>query len=166
MLKIFSGILFLITSTLFGFYKAENLRKRKLFWEDFVKFLALLKVKLRYVGSDITELVIDCSNFENMYFFKEEFSADNQNSPLMRWELASEKTKKEFNLKTESYNAIYNFGLNLGATDMIGQIEHIELYEVIANKELSEEEKNYNTNKKLYRMLGFFAGTVIAILII
>ena len=82
------------------------------------------------------------------------------------WESVSSELSKSFNLNRGDYNNLIEFGRLLGSTDVEGQLSHINMYKGIFTTERDEFQKDCKTKSKLYRVLGFFVGAVLALLII
>lgn len=166
MLKIIGALMILTSATLLGFYRSDKLRRRCVFFKDFISFLSLFKARLRYECTDIKTLVGECGRFPSLEPLCGEFSAESDAPVKALWEKGIAKCCAASSLNDEDAALLREFGMPLGSTDMQGQLEHICLYETLAQKHLSDAERSFLKNGKLYKMLGFFAGTAAAITIL
>ena len=73
---------------------------------------------------------------------------------------------KDYILKNDDIVVLEDFGKALGTTDVEGQLNHIELYKNILNSQLIKSKEEYKEKSKLYKVLGFFTGSIIAIMFI
>ena len=72
----------------------------------------------------------------------------------------------KFGLKNSDRVLLLEFGEQLGKTDVDGQLKHLELYEALFKKQLTDAENEINKKSKLYKTMGFFVGTAAALMII
>ena len=72
----------------------------------------------------------------------------------------------KFGLKNSDRVLLLEFGEQLGKTDVDGQLKHLELYEELFKKQLTDAENEINKKSKLYKTMGFFVGTAAALMII
>ena len=131
-----------------GFVLSGRLYKRRDFLKSFTEFISLLATNLRYSGDDIFTLVNSC--------------AENSSLDLL---LFSECDRPFDELWLERVKQL-SFGGQLGKTDTEGQLKHLELYEVSFSKQLSSALDAITKKSKLYKTMGFFAGSAIALMMI
>ena len=84
-------------------------------------------------------------------------------------ELWFERVKQlssEIPLSKSDISMLNDFGGQLGKTDTEGQLKHLELYEVSFSKQLSSALDAITKKSKLYKTMGFFAGSAIALMMI
>ena len=72
----------------------------------------------------------------------------------------------EIPLSKSDISMLNDFGGQLGKTDTEGQLKHLELYEVSFSKQLSSALDAITKKSKLYKTMGFFAGSAIALMMI
>lgn len=102
------------------------------------------------------------SEFLNL--FKENFEKGNLLDES--WVLALEKIKNKYFLKEEDCKAIYNFGFNLGKSDLSGQIANCEMAFNLAKCQFLEADEEKNTKSRLYFILSLFLGLSVLLLIL
>ena len=82
------------------------------------------------------------------------------------WQKAITSIPQSYGLKNDDIAVLEDFGKALGTTDVEGQLNHIELYKNILNSQLKKSKEEYKEKSKLYKVLGFFTGSIIAIMFI
>lgn len=156
-------LLVVCTGTMIGFVLSGRLYKRKDFLKSFTEFISLLATNLRYSGDDIFTLVNSCaenSSLDSLLFSECDRPFD---------ELWLERVKQlssEIPLSKSDISMLNDFGGQLGKTDTEGQLKHLELYEVSFSKQLSSARDAITKKSKLYKTMGFFAGSAIALMMI
>lgn len=159
--KLSGALLILISCTLSGFYFSYRLKLRLKFLNNFIEFLSGLSTNIRYFSDDIFKLV-KISVPSSISFI---FDIKREPFPIY-WQKVVKKIPKSYNLKKDDYTALVQFGQLLGTTDAQGQINHINIYKNIFQQNLNDAQKDCDTKSRLYKILGFFAGAVIVLLII
>ena len=168
MLRAIGALLIMAAGTLSGVYYSSILKQRCDVLQDFTDFLENLKIHLRYSNSDIFTLLksartskyskklVDCllSNKSDNHGF---FSV---------WCGAVKDAYKCLGLKPRDLREITEFGKDLGTTDTNGELAHIDLYIGIIRERLNNAQKELSEKSRLYKTLGFFAGTSIALMIV
>lgn len=165
MLKLFGALILFAACVLLGFFYAERLRLRKNFLNAFISFLTDLRTRLRYESSDIKDLIFVCSYEKELSAIHSCFGKECSGTVEKIWEEACAVCKNEFSLNSEDLKVLTGFGSKLGASDVSGQLEHIDLYSELLRKRLADAEGTLEKNAKLYRTLGFFAGAAAVIFI-
>lgn len=161
--KLIGCLLVVCTGTMIGFVLSGRLYKRRDFLKSFTEFISLLATNLRYSGDDIFTLVNSCaenSNLNLLHFSECDRPFD---------ELWLDKVKQisaEIPLLKSDISMLKDFGSQLGKTDTEGQLKHLELYEVSFSKQLSSARDAITKKSKLYKTMGFFAGSAIALMMI
>ena len=151
--KLIGCLLVVCTGTMIGFVLSGRLYKRRDFLKSFTEFISLLATNLRYSGDDIFTLVNSCA---------ENSSLDS----LLLWLERVKQLSSEIPLSKSDISMLNDFGGQLGKTDTEGQLKHLELYEVSFSKQLSSARDAITKKSKLYKTMGFFAGSAIALMMI
>ena len=93
--------------------------------------------------------------------------SDETGTPFYRiWSERVNAIPAKFGLKKGDAALLLEFGEQLGKTDVDGQLKHLELYEALFKKQLTDAENEINKKSKLYKTMGFFVGTAAALMII
>jgi len=159
-LKLSGCLLIIVTSTMIGFKLSGKLKTRCDFLRAFLDFLCNLEANIRFNGDDIFSLIENSINNCLLDVFK------NENSSKEFWQENLNKIPSFYGLKNEDYTLLKSFGAVLGTTDIAGQISHIQLYKNLIETQLLKAEKDYSSKSKLYKVISFYAGSAIVLMII
>ncbi len=163
-LKIFGGLLLVISGTLVGLLYSKRLFLYREFYKKIINFSSSLSVQLRYSTADIFTLTALCADTAEIDFF--DFKNE-KNLPFSAvWSKNTEAIPSKFGLNRNDKQLLLEFGEQLGKTDVEGQLKHLELYEEIFKKQLENAETEIKNKSKLYKTMGFFVGTAVALMII
>lgn len=162
-IKIIGSVLIVSACFLTGYSMARNLSVRRDFLKNLIVFLSSLSTNLRYNSSDIFTLVSLCARDDELSYFRFDDTLINQPFETM-WAEKVSSLPKSLSLKKSDKELLYEFGRELGKTDVDGQLKHIELYKTVFEKQLSSAEEDINKKSKLYKTMGFFVG-VSAVLV-
>ncbi|MCH5300048.1 MAG: stage III sporulation protein AB [Ruminococcus sp.] len=168
MVKILGCILFIISSSMAGFYFSERLKSRLNFLKEFISFLKSLQIQLRYCNGDILQILPLCSDSKTLEPFIKNLSDKNKeySSFAEIWKDSVIYISKSNCLTKSDINSMLEFGNILGTTDVAGQLNHIDLYIEIFNKAYENAREELKSKSKLYKTMGFFIGTTIALMIV
>ena len=157
-------LLIIAVGTAAGFLFSQKLYKRREFLKNFVEFISSLETNLRFNSDDVYLLVNTCA--ENCGI-KTLFVDDNMHLSFEKaWNETVARTAKIFPLAKSDVSLMKSFGTQLGKTDVEGQLKHLELYKVYFQKQLSDAQEAVGQKSKLYRTMGFFAGSAAALMMI
>ncbi len=162
--KIIGGILIVSSCFFIGFSKSKSLFRRKDFLESFILFINTLSTNFRYNGSDIFTLV-SFSEKEGLFAENSFFNCDEKPFEEV-WENAVSGLPKSYCLKKSDTDLLNKFGMELGKSDVEGQLKHLELYKSLFTKQLSDAEEVIRQKSKLYKTMGFFVGISIVLVIV
>lgn len=147
-----------------GWFCSKKLLMRKDFFKRIINFISNLSTQLRYSTSDIFTLVSLSANTSGLDLFE---ISDETGTPFYRiWSERVNAIPAKFGLKKGDNALLLEFGEQLGKTDVDGQLKHLELYEALFKKQLTDAENEINKKSKLYKTMGFFVGTAAALMII
>lgn len=162
MLKYLGLILIVLTCFGIGFYYSLRLKYRYEFLSSFNEFLSTLETNIRYNSADIFSLIkSSASESISEYFLKR-----NEKSFQSYWNSCISALPKRLALKKDDYNLLYEFGRMLGATDIEGQLNHINLYKELIKHNINNSDKELKQKSKLSKLLGLFAGLTIALILL
>ena len=163
-LKILGGLLLVLSGFSAGWFCSKKLLMRKDFFKRIISFISNLSTQLRYSTSDIFTLVSLSANTSGLELFE---ISDETGTPFYRiWSERVNAIPAKFGLKKGDAALLLEFGEQLGKTDVDGQLKHLELYEALFKKQLTDAENEINKKSKLYKTMGFFVGTAAALMII
>lgn len=163
-LKIIGGLLLVLSGFSTGWFCSKKLSMRKDFFKRIISFVTNLSTQLRYSTSDIFTLVSLSANTSGLNLFE---ISNETGAPFYRiWSERVNAISVKFGLKKCDTALLFEFGEQLGKTDVDGQLKHLELYEALFKKQLTDAENEINKKSKLYKTMGFFVGTAAALMII
>ena len=150
----------ILAATMIGFSLSGKLRTRCNFLRAFLDFLCNLEANIRFSGEDIFSLIEKSATNNILDVFK------NNTSSKEFWLNSLSKIPFDYGLKNEDFSLLKDFGAVLGLTDVDGQLNHIQLYKNLFDTQLKKAEKEYTSKSKLYKVISFYAGTAIVLMII
>lgn len=162
MVKCFGLILIVLCGFGVGYYLSRRLKIRYDFLTAFKDFLSTLEINLRFKNTEIFSLVKSSAPDMLKIFFKE----SRENNFQLYWSDCVSGVPKSFALKNDDISLISEFGKLLGTTDIDGQINHINLYKELIDKNINNSFEELKAKSKLYKLLGIFAGLTIALLLL
>lgn len=163
-LKILGGFLIVLSGTMAGFMYSKKLFMKREFYKRIINFTSSLSVQLRYSTADIFTLSSLCAEAAPLDFFN---FINKKSLPFYSvWQKNIEEIPGKFSLNKKDEQLLLEFGEQLGKTDVDGQLKHLELYEQIFKKQLENAESEIKNKSKLYKTMGFFVGTAVALMII
>ena len=163
-LKILGGLLLVLSGFSVGWFCSKKLLMRRNFFKKLLSFVSNLSTQLRYSSSDIFTLVSLSASISGLDFFE---ISDETGTPFYKvWSERVSEIPAKFGLKNSDRQLLLEFGEQLGKTDVDGQLKHLELYEALFKKQLTDSENEINRKSKLYKTMGFFVGTAAALMII
>lgn len=136
------------------------------FLEDYIKFLSFFKTQLRYNAGSIIDIINCYSNKGMITQFLNEctLKVKNGDSFPKAWDDSIKLIPKEYGLKFDDINLIKDFGLLLGGSDVEGEIMHCSLNMKLMQENLDDAREQKKKKEKLYVMIGFFIGLILAVL--
>ena len=146
-----------------GCVLTQRLKNRRDFYDKFCVFISLLQTQIRYNSADIFSLVISSARGSGL----ELFDTPKTDVPFTAfWEKSLNTLPKKYGLNNSDKELLLEFGSVLGATDIEGQLKHLELYREVFQNRLSECEAALKDKSRIYRALGLFGGISTAIIIL
>lgn len=162
LLKFTGALLLVLSTTACGFFLSSRLKLRRDFLISFIDFLSTLETGIRYSNDDIITLVKKSMPDSMSDIFKGSSGNDFRGF----WDNSILQIPKIYGLNKEDYSLLNEFGRHLGTTDTQGQINHISLYKSLFESQLTKSENDYKNKSKLYKLLGFFSGSMLALMFI
>ena len=150
------AVLIMACGLLTGLVEAAKLRRRAKELSVFLDAVLSVKQAAMYTAGDLAALIGLCA--ENEFLAGINHSGDIRSA----WENAADSF---FSCASDRLLAT-EFVSDFGKTDLNGLISYINRYENKVEKRLSVAEEAVRSKCKLYVVLGFFAGTAAALLLI
>lgn len=137
--KIIGLVLILSVCTAVGFLKALSLKARVVRLREIKSGLFTLKEKLRLHGGDKSRLLNDC------FLSPPESFTELDNTDLLLW--------KEF---------LKDFGMS----DTAAEYQRCESYITLFDAKITDAQKSFDEQQKLYKSLGFLGGLFVCIFLL
>lgn len=146
-----SGLIFIVTATtLFGIELSLRLRRRAGAINWYIKAVSEIGEKIRYTSAELGVIIGSIYGQEKYLRVDEPFSV----------------SLREVGLDDADKQILTEFFSGLGSGDTEEEIKRCSLYKRTLEKQLSSAEKAADEKSRLYKMLGFFGGIAIAIILI
>lgn len=159
-LKIVGAMCVVLCTTAVGFSMSEKLRQRSLFLCAFDRFLVSMETQLRYSTDEILSLIEASTPKEIKAYF------DFDSSDLYAlWNSFLTSIPASKGLREEDFKLLYDFGENLGSTDVEGQLSRVRLFREMLSENYENSLEEYKSKSKVYKLLGFFVGAVFTIML-
>lgn len=155
-LKLCGALLLTATGLGAGRLYVRRLRLRRDFLTELLLFLTNLATAVRYRNEDIFSLI---QTSGDLFQLQEEPTA----SFCEVWHGAVVQLSSRWRINARDVELLEAFGTRLGTTDTQGQLTHIELYQSLFQKQLTQAKEELEQKAKLYQTLGLFAGIAAAL---
>lgn len=138
---------------------------------DFITVLNIFHTKIRYGQEILENIFIDVQKGikrdVSKIFREVGNNYENQNLTISEiWTNAVEKYFRDLDLTFEDERILIDFGLNLGKTDIEGQLRNIEVTIEKLKGQLVYAKESRDKYGKLYKTMGTLGGMAIAIILI
>lgn len=163
-LKILGGFLLALSGFSTGCMFSKKLVSRRNFFKSIIRFISALSTQIRYNTADIFTLASIAAETAELEFFD---VSDKRGRPFYSvWSEKISLIPSRYGLNSGDKRLLLELGEQLGKTDVEGQLKHLELYETVFKKQLSDSENDVIKKSKLYKTMGFFVGTAAALMMI
>lgn len=163
-LKIGGGLMIVCCGILAGCYGADKLKQRLNFYEQYIRFLTQASAVINYTAADVRTL------FEGMHGLP-------MIEPVLRMTLLRMEAGDDFSVawkeavrcfvRHKSDRCLLNyFGETFGTENCSGELAKLSLHRESAVRQHADLLEDYKTKRKLYRILGLFSGTLMALLLL
>ncbi|OCA86346.1 MULTISPECIES: stage III sporulation protein SpoIIIAB [unclassified Bacillus (in: firmicutes)] len=169
MIKILGAVLIVIATSLIGFEVSKKLITRPKHIRDLRAALQILEAEIMYGHSPLKEAVLTLAKQipapVSILFsdFAGRLGSANQ-SVSAAWGESLEVVRKQSELQQKEIDILLQFGETLGRHDRESQQKQIQLALVHLEREEADAVDKQVKYDKMARSLGFFAGLLIAIL--
>ncbi len=165
MFKVILCLVFIITTTLYGFIISQKLTIRKKALESVVDSITRMKSLITFGGFEISRIIQD--SFGSIKGFETfvDCYTDSDNL-LSHWQKTVNSLPNELCLNSNDKELLIKFSSGLGVTDIEGQIANCDLYCELFKESLEDAKEKEKTSGRLYKILGFSLGCVITLMIV
>ena len=155
-LKTAAAILLVVCGLSAGLSESMRLKARERELWVFSDALAALKSAAAYTAGDLYALLALCR--ENAFLRRVRCDGDLHGA----WAAAA----RDFFTRQADRDLALAFLDGYGKTDLEGQLAYISLFEARTAQALEAARRDVSSKSRLYTMLGFFSGTVTALILI
>lgn len=168
MLKILGCVLIIVSCVYCSALYSSNLKKRIKGLDFFIRLFELFKIKIEYEKCTVLQLIKSLKNECDDYIFLGDCLKNINDGLSLKnaWILSLQNKKEALGLAKSDILLLEKFCEELGETDLEGQISNITLYIQLLSKNLTELEKTVKEKSRVAINTGFFAGIIVAILLI
>ena len=164
MLKLTGAVIIVISAALWGFFKAEILRRRVKIIGGIISGLVLLENEISYGKRDIKNALLSIGQVNNIELFQNAAQYMDKQGVKAGFMRACEENKT-FILGTEK-QALEALAENLGMTDTATQIKSIKFARTQLLQAKEEAFLECEKSGKLYRGAGLLCGLAIVIFLL
>lgn len=158
-MRLIGAALVIASGLLLGMFGVGELRKREMLLLDLKKLMQDLKTGISYSTCPLPELAAR----ENSQFCREAIGeASFPEDPCKALQTAGNRLLR----KKEDRELYSGFIQGLGASDIQGQIQHIELYASLLENSLEGAREDREKKSRLYVSLGLFGGLALCIVML
>ncbi len=150
-MRLFLCLVIVCAGCFVGQFLSSRLYKRKETLSSFIKELETAQSKISYSAATVYEL------FDMVQFNSSEEFYPQWEDMLRQYERILSKKDTEL---------LCEFARGLGVSDAEGQLRHIKLYISLLSEQEKQAQEEISQKSKLCRILGFSAGTALALLLL
>lgn len=163
--RLLLSFVLVICTTLIGNWFAVRLSTRTASLCRILESIRKIKMYISFGGYDVERVV--SLGFEGATGFESfsDFSVADSTFCNM-WNNCVDKIPSSTALSNDDRVLLKRFSEGLGVSDLDGQMANCELYIEIFSEKLKESKESENKKSRLYRVLGFSAGSAIALLLL
>ena len=156
-----------------GFYKASEIKRRRILLVDFKELLIHISTEMSYFKEPLPQIFERLAgeasdNKERTILLREclsTYSLENMNIAEI-WKTAVEHIYNDSSLTREDISIMKKCGDFLGQSDFSRQQEHFSLLNMQLDRQVEEAEESIKTKGRMYGKMGISVGLVVAIVFI
>lgn len=158
-MKLLGGLLLVASGLLWGWGKSQELRRREALLCDWQRLLQSLKTGISYSARPLGELIRAA---DSLFCREAARQPDFAHDPRQALSQAGESLLG----RQEDRELYRGFAAGLGASDVPGQLRHIDLYAAMVDQALAGAREERDKRGRLYICLGLFGGLTACLLLV
>ncbi len=171
MIKTLGLIGIVISSGLIGIYKSSRLKLRIDLLDDYYKMILCLKSQMNYFKEPLPDMFSKISQSDDSKaFYMIKGVSDRIDEKVddigVLWANMANQCYENCPLTNSDMEIIEYIGKFLGQTDYQNQMQHFEYVEEKLKAQLKDAYYQYNHKSPMFNKIGFFIGSIIAIIFI
>lgn len=165
MTEIIMGVLIVVCGTLIGNSFAQKLISRKNSIEGIIEAIEKMKTFINFSSMEIVPVISE--SFTNIVGF-EIFTTSPADEETFTdwWEKCVDNLSSNLGLVKEDKILLKRFSMEIGVSDVEGQISHCDLYKRLFLERLKLVKDLVDTKARLFRILGFSLGSAVTLIVV
>ncbi len=165
MTEIIMGALLVVCATLLGNSFAQKLINRKNSLQGIIEAIEKMKTYISFSSMEITQVVSE--SFKNISGFDAFVTLPSDDVSFSAWWRTSvNNLGAHLGLDKEDKTLLLKFSDGIGASDIKGQISHLDLYTELFTERLKQAKEHVSSKSRLYRILGFSMGCAVTLIVV
>ncbi len=165
MFRLIMCLVFVVSSTLIGFWFSLKLSNRKRTLECVIDAIIKTKTLIEFGGYEISRVITQSFNAIRGFEKIEDLILNGENFTKCFYECVN-TLPSEHCLRVEDKELLKKFADGLGVSDIQGQTLNCDLYCELFKEQLKFAKENEKSSGRLYRILGFSLGCVVALMVV
>ena len=173
MVKLLGLLMAFAACTTLGFYKASEIKRRRMLLVDFKELIVHISTEMSYFKEPLPQIFERLAgghedNKERTILLREclsTYSLENMNIAEI-WKSAVDHIYSGSPLTGEDVSTMKKCGDFLGQSDFNRQKEHFGLLNIQLDRQIEEAEESIKTKGRMYGKMGISVGLVVAIVFI
>lgn len=172
MLKIFILASIVILCSFIGYLYGEDFKKRYLELSELMRCFIDMENEIIYSYRALPDVLAFISNkssanISDIFLGVSELLIRGDIEDVNEaFKFSLNNQRKNLAMKDEDFDIILDLSKSLGDTDIVGQGQIFSLAKEKLSRSIDMAEKDYRTNCKMYKMLGFYIGIMIAVFLL
>ena len=166
MLRFVGSLLVGAVCAMYGFLSSDKLKKRYVFFREFINSLSILETEITFGKYDLLRIFRRMEDKPELYGLYSICAENIKEYGIKRaWEAAAQEAAAEAGLKSEDISAVQSLGTELGMSDIKGQKNAIARTMELAKKSEVKAGEEYSRLGRAYRLCGTLAGVFCVLMI-
>lgn len=165
MIKLILTLTLIVSASFVGNSFSQRLINRRKTLTKLLGAISHAKTLICFGGAEVSAVIEE--SFCNDGFKLLDFKSSQAQLPYDKAFADSvNKISSKYALTKSDKELLIQFGVNLGSTDVTGQVAHTELYAQLFTERLCYVKEQELSKSKLYRILGFSFGCLVSLIIV
>lgn len=165
MFRITLSIGFVLATTLLGCWFSSGLTSRRKTLEAISESITKAGTLISFESYEITRVVKETFGKIKGFEHITEICADGQNF-MESFSKCIDLIPHECFLTDDDKDSLKSFSQGLGISDLMGQTSNCELYKKLFDEKINEAKEKEKSLSRLYKIMGFSLGCVVALMIL
>lgn len=151
----------------YGFIKADGLKKRRDFLESFISSLSVIETEIEFAACTLEEIFDRLGDTKSLCRFYGYCRSETAALGIKRaWENAVSSVSDKVCLSPYDEHAVRTLGGELGRSDTRGQKKAIARTRELLRERYKEAEVEYSRGARMYRSCGLLMGAAVVLILL